>query len=369
MTTSISTGVEPFRCDRCPSSKTRNGTLTDLCENCRNLTEDRRTAVFDQMYEHAVKASYIAKSSKGGKAGGKGRPRQLDSLGVDGVSQAIGDERLRDRMCKQFNIEKYKHSQIMKLRKQNRAMWQLVYSGESTLKQAQAIDREEKRQQQIGDALKTHGQDGHGILTGDFLDVLPPVLKPSSVDLILTDPPWADLAAYEKVAEFAQTYLKPGGFCAVQLGTAFLPPVVDLMRKFLEYIWQPITTLEGDHARIWDRNLTSGYKSTLVFAKRPVEWKKHPFWHDCLKGSGQDKTHHEWGQHYEEYVYYIQRWTLPGQLVCDPCVGGGAVPVACKTLARPFIGAERNPGVAAKARARLDAWICEGGTQAMPQNG
>jgi DNA modification methylase len=67
----------------------------------------------------------------------------------------------------------------------------------------------------------------------------------------------------------------------------------------------------------------------------------------------QDKSHHEWGHGLEEIQYYIDTATEPGDLVVDPCVGGGTVAVACKRSGRRFIGTELDPVTAAGARQRV----------------
>jgi hypothetical protein len=66
-----------------------------------------------------------------------------------------------------------------------------------------------------------------------------------------------------------------------------------------------------------------------------------------------DTAHQEHGQSVGDSQYYVEHLTLPGELVVDPFVGGGTVPVICKAMGRRFIGTELNPGVAAAARARV----------------
>lgn len=49
----------------------------------------------------------------------------------------------------------------------------------------------------------------------------------------------------------------------------------------------------------------------------------------------------------------IRDYTKPGDLVCDPCAGGGTTLVAAESLGRRAIGAEIDPETHAKAMARI----------------
>jgi site-specific DNA-methyltransferase (adenine-specific) len=49
----------------------------------------------------------------------------------------------------------------------------------------------------------------------------------------------------------------------------------------------------------------------------------------------------------------IRDYTRPGDLVCDPCAGGGTTLVAAESLGRKAVGAEIDPETHAKAMARI----------------
>ena len=52
---------------------------------------------------------------------------------------------------------------------------------------------------------------------------------PDTVDVIATDPPWADLDAYCWLAEFAVKHLRPGGIALVECGHAYLADVLPIL--------------------------------------------------------------------------------------------------------------------------------------------
>jgi len=97
------------------------------------------------------------------------------------------------------------------------------------------------------------------------------------------------------------------------------------------------------------------FQAILIFTKRAAPRPKHEWVSDLVHSPTADKVHHKHGQHVSDFEYYIERLTLPGQLVVDPFVGGGTVPEICARTGRRFVGTELNPGIAAAARARVAA--------------
>lgn len=55
----------------------------------------------------------------------------------------------------------------------------------------------------------------------------------------------------------------------------------------------------------------------------------------------------------------IGDYTRPGQIVCDPCSGGGTTLLAAYQTGRRAIGAELDPATHAKAQARLDRALAQ----------
>jgi DNA modification methylase len=54
-----------------------------------------------------------------------------------------------------------------------------------------------------------------------------------------------------------------------------------------------------------------------------------------------------------EARYFITRLTEAGDLVVDPFVGGGTIPLACKASGRRWLATEIDEGTVAVARKRL----------------
>jgi site-specific DNA-methyltransferase (adenine-specific) len=191
----------------------------------------------------------------------------------------------------------------------------------------------------------------HGVLVGD-LGLLHDRLKDDSVDLLLTDPPYARIDLYERLGELAAAKLKPGGLCLAYTGQIHLPEVMAAMGRHLTYWWMFAIQFAGQHCAIHPRRIQNVWKPILAFAKPPIG--KAPEWlSDLLQGGGRDKRHHDWGQGESEAEYLIRHLTEPGQLVVDPFCGGGSVVVACKALGRRWLACEIDQNTALVARKRV----------------
>jgi site-specific DNA-methyltransferase (adenine-specific) len=210
---------------------------------------------------------------------------------------------------------------------------------------ALAVEHRRKQQRQRGPST------GFGILTGDSQQLWSRIAD-GSVDLFLTDPPYADINAYVQLGELAAAKLKDGGVCAVYSGQFHLPEVIAAMGSCLSYYWTIALLHAGSNSRVNARRVTNGWKPILVYVKGKPQ---HDWIVDCLHGGNRNKELHEWEQAQSEAEYLIEKLTLPRQLVVDPFVGSGTVLTAAKKLGRRYLGVEIDGNVARGARRRLAA--------------
>ena len=213
------------------------------------------------------------------------------------------------------------------------------------------VRKEHRQKAAVAFARSSKSSGNQGIIVGD-MDLLWKRVREDSVDLFLTDPPYAEIESYERLAELAAAKLKPGGLCLAYSGQFYLPEVMAAMSQHLTYWWTFAIQFGGSHCAVHARNVQNKWKPILAFAKPPV--KKAPNWlSDLLEGGGRDKEHHDWGQDESEVEYLIQRLTEPGQLVVEPFCGGGQIPAACKATGRRWLATEINGKTALVARKRL----------------
>lgn len=175
-----------------------------------------------------------------------------------------------------------------------------------------------------------------------------------SVDLILTDPPYAEehLPLYSALGELAARVLKKDGLAVVYAGQMFLPEVLARLGEHLKYWWATALILDGDHARVHPRRIQVGYKLLLLYAPPdgtgPREWL-----HDLWRSERKWKPYHPWQQSAGVAEYYIRQLTSPGDVVLDPFLGTGTTGVEAVRLGRRFIGIELDPTTLALAEKNI----------------
>lgn len=210
----------------------------------------------------------------------------------------------------------------------------------------------------VGDFREVFAEDGPN---GDGIDEFPA----GSVDAIITDPPYPekflglfgrtppridpdtgesyyDEFEEEGLAEIAARILKPGGICAVMVGQSYLPEILTRMEHSLAYHWMiAYLTPGGQAVQLWDRKVNTFWKPVLIFVKGEYggDWLGDVARSDV---NDNDKDHHHWGQSESGMADLIERLTKPGQLICDPFLGGGTTAVVAHALARRFVGCDTD---------------------------
>jgi len=198
----------------------------------------------------------------------------------------------------------------------------------------------------------------NSITTGDCRD-LGESVPDHSVDCIFTDPPYIKeyMHLYGWLAGWSARVLKPDGFLMTYVGHYWKDDVMAMMRDELEYFWDFTAINRGSSPVMWNRKVVSRAKSVIAY--RPKGGKGMPRTNvlSVWVGSGEDKRYHTWGQDESTARYYIDCFTLAGQTVVDPFMGGGTTAYVCRQTARPFVGFEINEATADLARSRLNDGI------------
>jgi DNA methylase len=321
----------------------------------RNLTPDQRAAIAFRILQRRVAMSKVQRARKGGLAGGIGRPKIVSLVAPSSTKQTA--PRQREIAAAQLGVASRKIRSVSEIAKQSVPMLEQIVAGTLTIREAKDQLLEEGRRTKREAALKTNPR-GSQIHTGD-LSLLEHLVADSSADLFLTDPPYEKSAMplYGRLAELAQRKLKRGGLCAVMCGQLFFDRIFQEMGKHLDYYW--LCGIAGNSgarsSRILNRRMLNVLRLVVIFSNRPLKqmaMSSLPIMLDLIPGE-RDKLHHSWGQGLKQLQYLVEHLSEPGQLVVDPFVGGGTVPVACVSTGRRYIATEIDPGVAAAARARV----------------
>jgi DNA methylase len=191
--------------------------------------------------------------------------------------------------------------------------------------------------------------------SGDFAEVGRQI-PGSSVDLILTDPPYGEafLSFLPALGALAARVLKPGGSLLVMYGQLHLYEALDALRQHLRYQWTFAYRFHGPGIAIWPQRTHNHWKPLLWFCQGAYDGS---FQGDVLTGDGTDKRYHTWGQSVGAFVALIERLSFPGDVVLDPVCGGGTTGAAAVTTKRRFIGIDLDPEALAITRARLAALV------------
>lgn len=183
---------------------------------------------------------------------------------------------------------------------------------------------------------------------GDFREVLADV-PDGSVDVVLTDPPypakflplWGDLGA------FAARVLRPDGLLVAMSGQTHLPAVFALLGEHMVYRWTIAYLMDGAANTVHARAVQTMWKPVVVYGGTGRRL------HDVARSDEGDKAHHGWGQSESGMAALLRLVADPGQVVCDPFVGGGTTGLVALDYGCSFIGAELERNAYETALVRL----------------
>lgn len=180
-------------------------------------------------------------------------------------------------------------------------------------------------------------------------------VKPGSVDLVLTDPPYTknDLGVWRVLSEKAAEWLRPGGTLLAYTGHYYLDRILSALAEHLDYRWTITALRSGQNISVRGRHVSSGWVPVVVFTTRGCA-DTGPHLIDVLAPSPDEgKDWHRWQKPVAELEALLSRVARPGDLVVDPFLGGGSTAVAARNYGMRFIGGDIDAGAVAAANRRL----------------
>lgn len=330
--------------------------------NRRNLTDDQRAMIALDLQDRLSKQAKSERASKGTPAReAKKTGHTLSDTSTDKVKTDT-----RAKVAKAKHVSERKVRNAASVRKAAPDLAKKVRAGDVTLKAAQKEVAKRKKaaaKAAIPPDLPAI-TDRYRLYCHDMREYqfLAEVVRSDTVDWIITDPPYAKehLPLYADLFEFAGAVLKPGGGMLVMVGQSYLPTILSLMTTppgmgGILYRWTAAYLTPGGQAvQIWDRKINTFWKPLLLFGKAggtiPAKWLGDV----CVsKPNDNDKKHHKWGQSESGMADIIERFTMPGQTICDPFMGAGTTGVVAVKMNRLFVGIDLDPDAVATSKARL----------------
>jgi 16S rRNA G966 N2-methylase RsmD len=299
--------------------------------------------------------------AEGAKVAGRGRP--LGKVGADLHQPIERDPRSADKAAGVVGVSGRAVAQAKRIEKHAPDLAEKVRTGEL------ALDKAEK---QVSQRLKTQDEqqareivmaevpsDSQGknwkLYNGDYRERLQEI-PAGSVDLIITDPPYPAefMHLWEDLSEQAARVLKPQGILVALSGVIWLPDVINMLCKHLQWGWLYIQPLPGANSRILPRHIFQSHKPWLALSNGAwpsgnVDW--HP---DMLDPSARAKDRYRWEQDPNPTKMLIDALSPAGGTVLDPYTGTGSYGIAALEMGRKFIGVEMDAGRFQKASERLN---------------
>jgi hypothetical protein len=179
-------------------------------------------------------------------------------------------------------------------------------------------------------------------------------------DLIVSDPPWEEegLELYVNLGKLALKTLKPGRFLLAFLGKMFLVDELQVLNRYLDYAWTFCLYQPDSNDRINKWQLYGAWRPVAMFIKPPVEDRRLLTWLPDSMKTTRDKRYHRWGQGTGPIKYWIEKFTLEGELVGDFYGGGGMTPSSAQATNRNFLAFDKDPDAVKAMSARLleESW-------------
>ena len=229
-----------------------------------------------------------------------------------------------------------------------------------TVRRAEILAREiqlERRRNRSGRKV-VRGQHWE-VRHGDFRFVLDD-LDDQSVDLVLTDPPYGDVALplWSDLAELSARVLKPGRVLVALTGQRRLAEVIGAVTEHLTWLWLGMIPRSGAASPVSVRGLRIDSRFIPVVVFSAGRYEPRGYFLDVVKSDAKDKglkAEHPWEQPVGPFLELVGAFSKPGELVLDLFSGTGTTGVAAVRLGRQFIGVDKDKAAVSLASERLAA--------------
>jgi site-specific DNA-methyltransferase (adenine-specific) len=305
----------------------------------RNLTPDQMSLLRGRRYNRAKKAPH--------------RPEKGDQ------NDPLNPQKTADRLAKEHGVSPAtikRDGKIAAFMDEHPEEANAVIRGEKKLKDVKKKIKKRKTEKALVAAQKSISDEARqsiesvcDIRVCSCGELFASGIKP---DAVITDPPYPKeyLHLFNVLAESCAAAAVP--LVAVMSGQTYLPEVMQMLCKHLKYRWAlAYLTPGGQAVQQFPVKVNCFWKPVLLFGEA-VDWIG-----DVCKSqtNDNDKRFHDWGQSESGMSDLIERLTKPGDLICDPFLGGGTTAVVSLALGRKFVGCDIDAACVEKAKQRVEA--------------
>jgi len=299
---------------------------------------------------------YFAEEAKKRMAQAPGMPQGAKKSPVENVPQ----EKSRDQAATAVGISGKTLSAAKAIRQASPERFEQIKQGTLSVAKAKKELKAEQDQTDLAAAQKNltaakreNLEAVCDLRTCSCADLFASGIRP---DAVITDPPYSRefLPVFSELAEACAQAGVP--LIAVMSGQFYLPEVMKRLCEYLVYRWMLAYLMPGGQAvQQWQAKVNTTWKPVILFGE-PVEWFGDVA---ASKANDNDKRFHGWGQSESGMADLVERLTKPGQLVCDPFLGGGTTALVSLALGRRFVGCDIDVDCVKKTKMRVEAQECQ----------
>jgi DNA modification methylase len=194
------------------------------------------------------------------------------------------------------------------------------------------------------------------LLLGDMRE-LGKNIPDESIDLIFTDPPYAekDLYLYKELLNLSERVLKQGG-SLVMVAPNRLDMIFRMIADSIKLNYADIIAVHqnGHTAKMWKNGVWADCKFLIWCSKGNKPTKFHDL-SNFVESEPVNKYNHKWEQSTVEVEDILKALTVEGMTVLDPFMGSGTTGIASLHLNRRFVGIEIDKDHFHIAKSRLNS--------------
>jgi site-specific DNA-adenine methylase len=252
------------------------------------------------------------------------------------------ESKVTTKLAQTFGTNSRYVSDAQRFKKEKPEVFEQIKNGTINISEAKKEEKKEEKEkkiQEIKESAKEFENTDIKIYNKDFRELK---IEDSSIDLILTDPPYPAeyLHLWKDLFIQAKRVLKPNKFIVAYSGQMYLDKIFKYANEAgLDYYWM-INIEFTKKPLVHGRKVLNEWKPILVFQNG---LKQHDrVFSDKITMKYTEREMHDlnWGQTIEPFEFLLDRFSNTQDLIYEPFAGTGTTLIACKNKNRKCIGTE-----------------------------